>query len=44
VSTKQKGTAPAVVAEIEGLRKQLEEHNFRYHVLDDPLVSDAEYD
>jgi DNA ligase (NAD+) len=44
VSTKQKGAAPTVVREIESLRRQLEEHNFRYHVLDDPLVSDAEYD
>ncbi|MGH8176458.1 MAG: NAD-dependent DNA ligase LigA [Steroidobacter sp.] len=26
------------------LRKQLNHHNYRYHVLDDPEVSDAEYD
>lgn len=26
------------------LRDQLRMHNYRYHVLDDPLVSDAEYD
>ena len=26
------------------LRRQLEEHNHRYYVLDDPLISDAEYD
>ena len=26
------------------LREQLERHNYRYHVLDDPEVSDAEYD
>lgn len=26
------------------LRRQLEHHNYRYHVLDDPEVSDAEYD
>ncbi len=26
------------------LREQLNLHNYRYHVLDDPLVSDSEYD
>ena len=30
--------------EIADLRRQIEEHNHRYHVLDDPLISDAEYD
>ena len=29
---------------IADLRRQIEEHNHRYHVLDDPLISDAEYD
>ncbi|PZR94682.1 MAG: DNA ligase (NAD(+)) LigA, partial [Candidatus Chloroheliales bacterium] len=29
---------------VEELRKQLEYHNYRYHVLDDPVISDAEYD
>ncbi len=28
----------------EALREQLRMHNYRYHVLDDPIVSDAEYD
>jgi DNA ligase (NAD+) len=28
----------------EELRKQLEHHLYRYHVLDDPEISDAEYD
>src|SRR4051794_4992222 len=28
----------------EDLRKQLEHHEYRYYVLDDPEVSDAEYD
>src|SRR5947209_9825218 len=30
--------------EIERLRREIEHHNYRYYVLDDPLVSDAEYD
>lgn len=30
--------------EIADLRRQIEEHNHRYYVLDDPLISDAEYD
>jgi DNA ligase (NAD+) len=30
--------------EIARLREEVERHNHRYYVLDDPLVSDAEYD
>ncbi len=30
--------------ELESLRKQIEYHNYRYYVLDDPEISDAEYD
>ncbi len=30
--------------EIADLRRQIEEHNHRYYVLDDPLISDADYD
>jgi DNA ligase (NAD+) len=29
---------------IQQLRRKLDEHNYRYYVLDDPLISDAEYD
>jgi DNA ligase (NAD+) len=29
---------------IKELREKLREHNYRYYVLDDPLISDAEYD
>jgi DNA ligase (NAD+) len=29
---------------VEELRRQLEQHNYRYYVLDEPEVSDAEYD
>lgn len=35
---------PSVKAEIEKLRDALHYHNHRYHVLDDPEISDAEYD
>ena len=35
---------PAIVAEVERLRKALHHHNYRYYVLDDPEISDAEYD
>ena len=31
-------------ARLSALREQIEEHNYRYYVLDDPVVSDAEYD
>ncbi|MGO9454212.1 MAG: DNA ligase LigA-related protein, partial [Candidatus Binataceae bacterium] len=31
-------------ADAEKLREQINHHNYRYHVLDDPEVSDAEYD
>ncbi len=34
----------AIKTEMEQLVKELNEHNHRYHVLDAPLVSDAEYD
>jgi DNA ligase (NAD+) len=33
-----------LAARVEELRKQLEYHLYRYHVLDDPEISDAEYD
>jgi DNA ligase (NAD+) len=34
----------AVKAEIERLRRELTLHNYRYYVLDDPIISDADYD
>ncbi|MBI2349996.1 MAG: NAD-dependent DNA ligase LigA [Deltaproteobacteria bacterium] len=39
--------APAreeIKKELLRLRQEIEKHNYRYYVLDDPLVSDAEYD
>ena len=29
---------------INNLRSELNDHNYRYYVLDDPVISDAEYD
>jgi DNA ligase (NAD+) len=34
----------AARSRVESLREQINEHNYRYYVLDDPIVSDAEYD
>ncbi len=31
-------------ARIAQLRREIEEHNYRYHVLDDPVISDSEFD
>lgn len=32
------------IAEVDSLREQIRHHNYRYHVLDDPEIPDAEYD
>ena len=34
----------AAAARIDELRKAIDHHSYRYHVLDDPEVADAEYD
>jgi len=34
----------SVAAKLESLREQIRYHNYRYHVLDDPEIPDAEYD
>jgi DNA ligase (NAD+) len=33
-----------IAIQINDLRMQLNDHNYRYYVLDDPLISDSEYD
>ncbi|WP_062270516.1 NAD-dependent DNA ligase LigA [Endozoicomonas arenosclerae] len=30
--------------EVQGLREQINDHNYRYYVLDDPTIADASYD
>jgi DNA ligase (NAD+) len=40
----RKGSDKSAVAEAERLRDEINRHNYRYHVLDDPEISDAEYD
>jgi DNA ligase (NAD+) len=37
-------SAPEPAARVEELRQELARHNHRYYVLDDPEVSDADYD
>jgi DNA ligase (NAD+) len=32
------------IEQVQALRAQIEQHNYRYYVLDDPTVPDAEYD
>jgi DNA ligase (NAD+) len=39
-----KAAPAAVKKEAEKLRTELRHHEYRYHVLDDPEISDAEYD
>ena len=36
--------ARSAAARVQELRTQVHHHNYRYHVLDDPEISDAEYD
>ncbi|TES91686.1 MAG: NAD-dependent DNA ligase LigA [Desulfobacteraceae bacterium] len=40
----QKNIDPAVIKKVEDLRRALHRHNYLYYVLDDPEISDSEYD
>lgn len=37
-------TAGALRERVAGLRREIEQHNHRYYVLDEPSISDADYD
>src|SRR5256712_2253594 len=37
-------TKTEAIREVERLRRELNEHDYRYHVLDQPTISDPEYD
>jgi DNA ligase (NAD+) len=39
-----KSAPPEVVSRVHELRDQINYHNYRYYVLDDPVISDAEFD
>jgi DNA ligase (NAD+) len=40
----KKSISPEVISRVAELREQLHYHNYRYYVLDDPVISDAEFD
>ncbi len=40
----QKNIDAALIKKVEGIREELHRHNYRYYVLDDPEISDSEYD
>jgi DNA ligase (NAD+) len=44
VSARKASTRASPRSEVERLRDQIEEHNRRYYVLDEPVISDEEYD
>lgn len=37
-------TSPSISHHIKKLREELNEHNYRYYILDEPSIPDAEYD
>jgi DNA ligase (NAD+) len=39
-----KGDIGEVKRRIEALRSQVEQHNYRYYLLGEPIISDHEYD
>ena len=43
-TTREERELASAKPRVEELREQANFHSYRYHVLDDPEVSDAEYD
>ncbi len=41
---KKREIPPEVIERVKKLRDEIEYHNYRYYVLDSPVISDAEYD
>ena len=44
MSGKKKQAVGKAADKIDELRAEIEEHNYRYHLLDDPVISDSRYD
>jgi len=42
--TRKREIPPEVIERVKKLRDEIEYHNYRYYVLDSPVISDAEYD
>ncbi|MFZ2089687.1 MAG: NAD-dependent DNA ligase LigA [Desulfobaccales bacterium] len=40
----QKEAPREILDQVQALRDQIHYHNYRYHVLDDPVISDADFD
>ena len=40
----ERNIPPQAASRVNELREKLNYHNYRYYVLDDPVVSDAEFD
>jgi DNA ligase (NAD+) len=44
VSSRKPASESSLAREVEKLRREIEEHNVRYYVRDEPAISDAEFD
>ena len=44
MSSKKIQAVDKAAGKIDELRAEIEEHNYRYHLLDDPVISDSRYD